>query len=81
MREQSSILVNRTAVSIVGLKEEDGGKKEALTRAWLAYRLSTLRPHTFGFRSFGFVAMHEIFYAIKWIMAMEEREKLGRAER
>lgn len=79
MREQSSILVNRIAARIVGPKEEDGGKKGALTRAWLAYRLSTLRPHdhAFGFRSFGLVAMHEIFDAIKWIVAAEEREKLG----
>ncbi|EKM55555.1 uncharacterized protein PHACADRAFT_161565 [Phanerochaete carnosa HHB-10118-sp] len=75
MREQSSFLVSRIAARIVGPKEGDGGKNEALTRAWLAYRLSTLQPHAFGFRSFGLVAMHEVFDAIKWIVAMGEREK------
>lgn len=69
MREKASILVNRTAAQIAGPKEED--LEESLKRAWLAYRISTLRPEQFGFRSFGLVAMHEIFSAVKAIEAME----------
>lgn len=68
MREQGSILVNRIAVELAGPEEED--KFESLKRAWIAYRISTLRPDAFGFRSFGLLAMHEVFDAIKSIEVM-----------
>ncbi|KIP09625.1 hypothetical protein PHLGIDRAFT_503395 [Phlebiopsis gigantea 11061_1 CR5-6] len=68
MREQGSILVNRIAIQLAGPDGDD--KEEMLKRAWLAYRISTLHPDAFGSRSFGIVAMHEIFDAVKSIEAI-----------
>ena len=70
MREQASILVNRIAAGIIGVDEES--KVEALKRAWIAYRISTLQPSTFGSRSFSVLAMHEIFDAIKSIETISQ---------
>ena len=68
MREQASMLVNRIAAQLAGPDEDN--KEEMLKRAWLAYRVSTLRSDVFGLRSFGIMAMHEIFDAIKSIEAI-----------
>lgn len=70
MREQASILVNRITGQITGPREE--GPHVWLKRAWLAYRISALRPNTFGHRSFGLVAMHEIFVAIRAIESADD---------
>lgn len=41
-------------------------------RAWLAYKISTSQPTAFGFRSFGLIAIHEIFVAVRTIETVEK---------
>lgn len=70
MREQATFLVNRISAQIAGAGGEDA--KQSLKRAWLAYKISTSQPDAFGFRSFGLIAMHEIFVAVRTIKTVEK---------
>lgn len=63
MRDQASLLVARILRDIVGSNGDD--KKEIVKRAWVAFRVSTMRPDEFGSRSFGLIALRELFDAIK----------------
>ncbi|KAI0704900.1 RdRP-domain-containing protein [Cytidiella melzeri] len=67
MREQTANLVDDTQAEIAG---EDGIlPQKRLERAWVAYRLAVLEgeEETFGARSFAWVALGEVFDAIKVI--------------
>lgn len=63
MREHSGQLVFRTAARIVGSQPDDN--KEALKRAWVAFRVSTVQADAFGSRSFGLIALRELFNALR----------------
>ena len=56
-------LVDRFASSLIeGIgRDIEGG----LRRAWLGFRLTTIRRDAFGCKSFRLIALHEIFDAIK----------------
>lgn len=67
MREQTANLVDDTLQQIAG---EDGIlPTKTLERAWVAYRLAVLESEyeTFGVRSFAWVALSQVFDAIKVI--------------
>ncbi|GJE90831.1 RNA dependent RNA polymerase [Phanerochaete sordida] len=67
MREQVSLLTAHIADRL----DEGAGDDvyEVLKRAWIAYRLPALRPDSFGSKSFRIIALHEIFDAVKRIVA------------
>ena len=69
MREQSSMLTDYVSACLKGNDDED--LLEALKRAWTAFRLTAIRPDSFGAASFRLTAMHEVFDAIKSILAEE----------
>jgi RNA-dependent RNA polymerase len=71
MREQTANLVDDTIQQIAG---EDGIlPTKTLERAWVAYRLAVLEGEyeTFGARSFAWVALSQVFDAIKVIEQAE----------
>ena len=70
MQEQTSQLVSRTTTLIVGSNDKDD--REALKRAWVAFRISTIRSDAFGSRSFGLVAMRLLFDLLNNLEASQE---------
>lgn len=70
MREQTATLVGSVKDQIAGDEEMPSG--ESLRRAWGAYRLANLICDSFGARSFAWIALGNIFDAIKEI---EEEER------
>ncbi|EKM55558.1 uncharacterized protein PHACADRAFT_173705 [Phanerochaete carnosa HHB-10118-sp] len=74
MREQISLLTEHIATRLNG---DDNNPHEVLKRAWAAYRLPTLRPESFGSKSFRFIAIHEIFDAVKRIVAEDSQAGEG----
>ncbi|KAI0079598.1 RdRP-domain-containing protein [Panus rudis PR-1116 ss-1] len=72
MREQSNMLVQSVGQQIEG--DEGTLPEKSMERAWVAYRISLLEQSSFGAKSFGWIAMGEIFDAVKTI---EESERLG----
>ncbi|CCM00938.1 uncharacterized protein FIBRA_02985 [Fibroporia radiculosa] len=73
MREQTATLVNSVRVEISG--DDDTPAEESLRRAWIAYKVALIDPDYFGARSFTWIAMGEIFDAIRDIEA-EDRKLL-----
>jgi hypothetical protein len=63
MREQTTILVQRT------LKELQGSENDSIlewaNRAWMAWKVSLMKKRVFGARSFGFMALHAILEVIE----------------
>lgn len=70
MREQTTTLVDAVRFDISG--EEGTLPEKSMERAWIAYRLASMEDETFGAKSFGWIAMGEIFDAIRII---EESER------
>ena len=65
MREQATLLVDAVRFDISG--EEHGmGPEKSMERGWVAFRLAVMESGVFGSRSFGWIAMGEIFDAIKF---------------
>lgn len=65
MREQATLLVDAVRFDISG--EEHGMVPEkSVERAWVAFRLAVMESGEFGSRSFRWIAMGEIFDAIKF---------------
>lgn len=75
MREQSTALVGSVMDEIRG--DENTPHKIGLQRAWTAYRLAYVEGDTFGARSFAWLALNNIFDAIK-NMEEEERTRVRR---
>lgn len=65
MRENTFILVQEVGAQIEGM--EGTPPEKSLERAWMAYRIAELKRATFGAQSFGWIALGEIFDAIKKI--------------
>ena len=63
MQEQVALLVSRTIKQILASDEKSNVK--VLKRAWVAFRVSTVQPKTFGSRSFGLIAMRVLFDALQ----------------
>jgi RNA-dependent RNA polymerase len=71
MREQATTLVDGVRFDISG--EEGTLPGKSMERAWVAFRIASMEDETFGARSFAWIAMGEIFDAIRTI---EESEGL-----
>ena len=69
MREQTATLTSDIRNELTG---EDLPLAQRLQRAWIAFRVATLKEDQFGARSFGWLALGAIFDAIKEI---EEEER------
>lgn len=65
LREQATTLVDGMRFDISG--EEGTLPDKSMERAWVAFRIASMEEETFGARSFAWVAMGEIFDAIKTI--------------
>ncbi|TCD63395.1 hypothetical protein EIP91_005603 [Steccherinum ochraceum] len=65
LREHTAGLVQDIEHQLAG--ELGTTAQTSLRRAWVAYRISLLTCHQFGARSFGWIAMREIFDRIKAI--------------
>lgn len=72
LREQATTLVDGVRFDISG--EEGTLPEKSMERAWVAFRVALLEGDIFGARSFAWIAMGEIFDAIKVI---EETEGLA----
>lgn len=69
MRDRTATLAQEVGLQIEG---DEGILPEAsLERAWVAFRISNLEQDAFGARSFGWMALREIFDAIKKIEESE----------
>lgn len=69
LREQTSVLVQSVAHQLAG---EDGTLFEkSMERAWVAYRIACLEQGYFGAKSFAWIALTEIFDAIRNIEESE----------
>ena len=73
MREQSATLVNGICAELSGNGEME--PVEHLRQGWAAYRVSCALSRWFGGQSFGWIALGEIFDAIREIKEEEEEEK------
>lgn len=69
MREQTTTLVDDMRLDLSG--EEGTLPQKSIERGWIAFRLAILEGDVFGAQSFAWIAMGEIFDAIK---AIEESE-------
>lgn len=71
MRDQAGQLVARTAERMIGSDRGDRkeARREAVKRAWVAFRVSTMQPDAFGSRSFGLIAIRELVVALKELEA------------
>ncbi|TFY66895.1 hypothetical protein EVG20_g4194 [Dentipellis fragilis] len=66
LRDQTSYLVKRIRDGIAG-DEASSGDEEWLTQAWTAWQVSHLQEEHFGAKSFGWIALGEVFDAIRSI--------------
>ncbi|THH20225.1 hypothetical protein EW146_g1088 [Bondarzewia mesenterica] len=73
LREQTNTLVKTVRDMLGG--EDDEPYEEWLHSAWAAWKVSRLQSETFGSKSFGWIALGEIFDAIKAIE--QERSQWG----
>ena len=73
LREHTDYLVKDIRTELAADEEEP--REAALTRAWLAWQLSSREHDLFGAKSFGWVALASIFETIKDIED-EEKERL-----
>ncbi|KAH9946766.1 RNA dependent RNA polymerase-domain-containing protein [Amylocystis lapponica] len=71
LREQTTLLVKGIQAEISG--DDETAVEQSLEQAWIAYRLALIEGDSFGARSFAWVALGEIFDAIKEI---EEADRL-----
>lgn len=71
MREQATTLVDGMRFDISG--EEGTLPEKSMERAWVAFRIASIQDEAFGARSFAWIAMGEIFDAIR---AIEQSEGL-----
>ncbi|KAK7694554.1 hypothetical protein QCA50_001740 [Cerrena zonata] len=69
MRERTATLAQEVGLQIEG--DEGTLPYKSLERAWVAYRIANLEDDRFGARSFGWVALGEVFDAIKKIEESE----------
>ncbi|KAK7694555.1 hypothetical protein QCA50_001741 [Cerrena zonata] len=69
MRERTALLAQDIALQIEG--DEGTLMEKSLERAWVAFRIANLERDTFGARSFGWIALGEIFDGIKKIEESE----------
>lgn len=69
MREQATALVDGIRYDLSG--EEGTLPERSLQRSWVAYRLAEIKEETFGARSFTWIALGEIFEAIRVIEQTE----------
>ncbi|KAJ3556934.1 hypothetical protein NM688_g1751 [Phlebia brevispora] len=69
MREQATALMDGVRYEISG--EEGTLPERSLQRAWAAFRLADIKEDAFGARSFAWVALGEIFEAIRVIEETE----------
>ena len=77
MRDQTTILAAELREGVSACDGDDEGTTnylDSLRRAWTAYKLSTMRPQLFGSRSFGLIALGEIFDCIKRIDEARTRD-------
>ena len=65
MREQTAALTSDIRHELAG--EDDVPLTKRLRRAWIAFRVATLKEDQFGAQSFGWLALGAIFDAIKEI--------------
>ena len=65
LREQTTTLVDGVRFDISG--EEGTLPEKSMERGWIAFRIALLEDDAFGARSFSWIAMGEIFDAIKFI--------------
>lgn len=72
LREQTTSLVEGVQFDLSG--EEGTLPQASMKRAWVAFRLTLLEGGIFGARSFAWIAMGEIFAAIKVIESTEGYE-------
>ncbi|KAI0936237.1 hypothetical protein AcV5_004426 [Taiwanofungus camphoratus] len=73
LREQTSTLVSNVRAEISG--DEETPAEQSLERAWVAYRLAHIEDVHFGARSFAWIALGEIFDAIKDIEEADRRSQ------
>ncbi|KAJ3553911.1 hypothetical protein NM688_g3369 [Phlebia brevispora] len=76
MREQTTALVDSVLLRLNESKDTESEKtlvqwRRDLRYAWIARKMSTMEPDSFGARSFGLIALNEIFSCIKHIEDME----------
>lgn len=71
LREQATTLVDGVRFDLSG--EEGTLPERSMERAWVAFRIASMEDDAFGARSFAWIAMGEIFDAIRII---EESEGL-----
>ncbi|KAI0068465.1 RdRP-domain-containing protein [Artomyces pyxidatus] len=71
LRDQTSFLVKHVREEIAG--DDDSPKTEWLQRAWAAWTVSRVRGKYFGAKSFGWIALGEVFDAIRGIEMDEQR--------
>ncbi|KAI0335366.1 RdRP-domain-containing protein [Cubamyces sp. BRFM 1775] len=76
MREQTAALTSDIRHELAG--EDDVPLAKRLRRAWIAFRVATLKEDQFGAQSFGWLALGAIFDAIKEI---EEEQRTQRRAR
>lgn len=70
LREQTTTLVTAVRFDLSG--EEGTIPEKSMERAWVAFRLASMEEEAFGARSFAWIAMGEIFDAIRIIMEDSE---------
>ncbi|KAA1468672.1 RdRP-domain-containing protein [Dentipellis sp. KUC8613] len=75
LRDQTSYLVKKIRDKIAG-DEESFDDEEWLTRAWTAWQVSRLQDEHFGAKSFGWVALGEVFDAIR---SIEQENRTARS--
>ena len=73
LREQTSVLVKETKQRLEG--EESATNGESLYRAWAAWMVSRSEETSFGAKSFGWIALGEIFENIRAVE--HERSQFG----
>lgn len=71
LREQTATLVASVRDEIAG--EIDTPSEKSLERAWIAYNIALMEDDYFGARSFAWIALGEIFDAIKDIEEEDRR--------
>ena len=72
IRDQATTLVDGVRWDISG--EEGTLPEDSMRRAWITFRVAQMESDTFGARSLGWIALGEIFEAIKTIEESEGTE-------